>query len=1069
MFQPRLLPRPPQTQALSSTTFKPPPLDGTLTIAQIYDWHFQNTPFHRLFVYAREDGSTRDIHWPEAAQAIYEGARILRDRFKWTVGEAHTPVVAILSSSDPLQYFVLFMSCLRANYIPFTISPRNSSAAVAHLISSTGVDHLVIGHEPAMADLAKAALQILKDDHPDKSAPDVTYVPLFEDFFLPEPSTSCEDGALAYEYKGPDAVSCILHSSGSTAFPKPIYWTNHQMLGLALVPWFGERDLTGQILSLHSMPMYHSMGVLQAIWSASCGLVLSGFEPKSPPTIPTPDNLFNAAKATQSDIILCVPSFIEAWVNRPEYIKWLATRSGVLCGGGPLNQEAGDYMASQGVSIFNFYGSTEGGIMSRVLPAHVGYDWAYFKFPEMVTPEMVARDNNTFELVIVANDVCRPSILNTRIRGIDAYATSDLLVPHPTKPGYWKVFGRTDDQIMHSTGEKTNPGPLENILNQDPHVQSAIMFGRGRFQAGVLVDPKDAFKFDPSDENKLAEFRNLIWPTVTRMNNFAPQHSRLFKEMVLVSKPTKPFTYTAKMTARRHAIIKEYDSEITELYDTVEETTQAGLLRLDAWDPLSTLEFVREVIRSVMTHSVSDDEDIFQRGCDSLQATWIRNSILHALRQSAQLDTRQDTRNFVYDHPTVARLAAFLFKLVSGMAHDADAPVLSKSDAMHAMATKYVEDFPEHKGTMEMPATKTVLVTGTTGELGSYLLAQLIGDETVSKVYACNRVSQHGKSLRDRQSLALVDRGLDVGILDSPKLVLFEGDIENPRFNLSPALYREMQESVTHIIHTAWPVDFNLALRSFEPNLKGLRNLIDFSLASPLIQPPRLLYTSSIGIFKNVPQQQRLSETHVGSATALGSGYTESKWVAEEILAKTSESTPLKTTTVRVGQLCGGINGAWNSHEWVPALVQSAKFLGCIPDDPADVSWLPVDIAAAAIVDFLDTPISAGIFHLINPRPIPWLKIARVVASELSVSLVSYADWLARLEGSRDSSDTFRALRLLQFFRSVAIHPEDDAFGFPKLDMTNALDSSSALRNSCGLKETNVKEWMRYWQEAGTL
>lgn len=57
--------------------------------------------------------------------------------------------------------------------------------------------------------------------------------------------------------------------------------------------------------------------------------------------------------------------------------------------------------------------------------------------------------------------------------------TSDLLTEHSDKPGYWKIYGRADDQIMHNTGEKvrscssyllakvefsyvfqTNPGPL---------------------------------------------------------------------------------------------------------------------------------------------------------------------------------------------------------------------------------------------------------------------------------------------------------------------------------------------------------------------------------------------------------------------------------------------------------------------------------------------------------------------------------------------------------------------------------------------------------------------------------
>lgn len=47
-----------------------------------------------------------------------------------------------------------------------------------------------------------------------------------------------------------------------------------------------------------------------------------------------------------------------------------------------------------------------------------------------------------------------PSVFNTTINGVPAYATGDLLTPHPTKPNLWKIFGRVDDQIMHSTGEK---------------------------------------------------------------------------------------------------------------------------------------------------------------------------------------------------------------------------------------------------------------------------------------------------------------------------------------------------------------------------------------------------------------------------------------------------------------------------------------------------------------------------------------------------------------------------------------------------------------------------------------
>ena len=46
-----------------------------------------------------------------------------------------------------------------------------------------------------------------------------------------------------------------------------------------------------------------------------------------------------------------------------------------------------------------------------------------------------------------------PSVFNHVYEGVQAYATSDLFEPHPTKSGYWKVYGRTDDQITDALKE----------------------------------------------------------------------------------------------------------------------------------------------------------------------------------------------------------------------------------------------------------------------------------------------------------------------------------------------------------------------------------------------------------------------------------------------------------------------------------------------------------------------------------------------------------------------------------------------------------------------------------------
>lgn len=139
--------------------------------------------------------------------------------------------------------------------------------------------------------------------------------------------------------------------------------------------------------------------------------------------------------------------------------------------------------------------STEGGVIGVTMPgrschisraqqtdnfhhtsAEIPSDWEYFRLSRQLGVKMVPHGNNTFELVIVvsttnlnnqlpqvlmcrldqSNEYSHPSVINTHVDGIDAWSTSDLLVEHPTKPGYWKIFGRSDDQIMHSTGEKVS-------------------------------------------------------------------------------------------------------------------------------------------------------------------------------------------------------------------------------------------------------------------------------------------------------------------------------------------------------------------------------------------------------------------------------------------------------------------------------------------------------------------------------------------------------------------------------------------------------------------------------------
>lgn len=85
-----------------------------------------------------------------------------------------------------------------------------------------------------------------------------------------------------------------------------------------------------------------------------------------------------------------------------------------------------------------------------------------------------------------------------------------------------------------------------------------------------------------------------------------------------------------------------------------------------------------------------------------------------------------------------------------------------------------------------------MLITGTTGGLGSYVLSQLALNVDISKVYALNRKASDGRTLLERQTSALLDRGLDPMLLDLKKVTLLEGDILVDNFGLSKAMYEEV-------------------------------------------------------------------------------------------------------------------------------------------------------------------------------------------------------------------------------------------------------------------------------------
>lgn len=88
-------------------------------------------------------------------------------------------------------------------------------------------------------------------------------------------------------------------------------------------------------------------------------------------------------------------------------------------------------------------------------------------------------------------------------------------------------------------------------------------------------------------------------------------------KMVLVANAKKPFIYNMKGHPRRKALETLYFEEIDRLYAEVGATGDLDIIPPpSSWDAESTAHFLRAVIENVLHQTLTDEEDIFQRGCD---------------------------------------------------------------------------------------------------------------------------------------------------------------------------------------------------------------------------------------------------------------------------------------------------------------------------------------------------------------------------------------------------------------------------------------------------------------------
>ncbi|KAJ7811481.1 hypothetical protein B0H14DRAFT_3755089 [Mycena olivaceomarginata] len=247
---------------------------------------------------------------------------------------------------------------------------------------------------------------------------------------------------------------------------------------------------------------------------------------------------------TKCRSLITVPVMLATWSKSSAVVKYLKTLDRILFAGRPLPQRIGDDPVKQRLRLMSAYGATEFGALLSLIPYEDDIkEWAWFRVSPLVKVRWAPQGDGTFECQILAWENHTAMVDN--LDDIKGYVTSDLCVNHPQKKHLWKLVGRLDEVITHSSGEKTVLGPMQDIIMSGPHITSAGMFGCERPQV----------KIDVHNVTQLAELRTNIWPIIEEANENAAAFSRIFKKMILIASSDKPLPRAGKGTIQSKAAI----------------------------------------------------------------------------------------------------------------------------------------------------------------------------------------------------------------------------------------------------------------------------------------------------------------------------------------------------------------------------------------------------------------------------------------------------------------------------------------------------------------------------------
>ena len=505
------------------------------------------------------------------------------------------------------------------------------------------------------------------------------------------------------------------------------------------------------------------------------------------------------------------------------------------------------------------------------------------------------------------------------------YRSGDLGRYTPT--GDVECSGRADDQVK-IRGFRIELGEIDTHLSQHPLVRENVtLVRRDKFEEQILVSyivpeerPWQAYvrrnniqlEGDHADQSlgtcfrryqalrhNVREYLRTKLPAYAVPSLVVPMPSLPLNPSGKIDKPKLPFPDTAAMAAvRRHP--SSVSTTLTE--------TEHSLAHIWA-----------KIVPSVVPNALSRDDSFFDLGGNSMSAQQLP---FHVRRTWRGVDL---SIGRIYANPTLKGLAVLIERASQEDSFDVGSVTASAMNGTHddsdsaysreaeELESKLPTSF-HSAGPFDRSTTPSVFLTGATGFLGAYILRDLLrrSDPEVKVVALVRAKSADAAMGRIRATCRAYGVWSDHW---QGRLRALSGDLGSAKFGLSDDDWTSLANTIDVVIHNGAQVHWINPYTALKPsNVMGTIDALRLCASGKAKKFTFVSSTSVLDTDHYVYESEKIiaaggdgiseADDLSGSRTGLGTGYGQSKWVAE-YLVRAAGHGGLRGMIVRPGYVLG--------------------------------------------------------------------------------------------------------------------------------------------------------------------